>query len=402
MAPKAKRSAPAQAASKGQAAKKAKVVVAAEVEPEDPLAQKCKAVTTALDSAVNLPGGTRDMLKGVIPYSLMLPKSERHAHQEAAVELIGLALSHVETTLSDEVAKLETSLSEGAREKASLEAAVATAVEAHQTSDAAVADHLTKVSDAQAACDAAHSRTQQAEVAKKSIEDQVLAITTSKTTYQTALESAQALQAGTLNDEDTAAAVKAVLPLCEERGMDDALTKAFPAAVSRPKEERGQFDEVVFTEVVTVIQTELGNLESQLEAQAQAMETQSSELEGAHAAASHALQHKEEVDLELKLKQETQAAAKEHVKSTEGAVATLESSLVRLQDQLNQANAHLSNFRSGTLVAFNTLNSTDADIAAATPQASPREGKVGDMMEDVKQVPTPCRNTNDFESGVAQ
>lgn len=73
----------------------------------DPVWEKCGGVATALTEVAHLPKSVRQMLAGLVPETLGVPKGDRHAYQQQMVDLMGEALRDHKAAIQKRIADLE-------------------------------------------------------------------------------------------------------------------------------------------------------------------------------------------------------------------------------------------------------------------------------------------------------
>merc|ERR1719181_720255 len=93
----------------------------------DPAVAKCAKITEVVAEATTVPESSREMLSMMATSSLMTYADVRHSYQAKVVEMVGEALTGMETAMTSELETAKTELGNSAGEKAGRAAALAEA-----------------------------------------------------------------------------------------------------------------------------------------------------------------------------------------------------------------------------------------------------------------------------------
>mmetsp|Transcript_3401 Transcript_3401/g.5608 ORF Transcript_3401/g.5608 Transcript_3401/m.5608 type:complete len:389 (-) Transcript_3401:208-1374(-) len=333
-----------------------------------------------LESEV-LADSVKNMLAGAVMHSLVFYKDCRHETQSKVVDMLGSAMETIEKALeaaiTEATAKLDeakegevTKKEELTKAEEGLEALAKEDVEKEQVwteADEAVNKAKEAVETAEAAETQGNKDLEKAEAKKATLETVMADIYTP-------------IKEGTA--ENLPKMIKSLMAKLKEFSvsMDGGLMETVPAALSKAKEDRGDFDKVVFEQ----LDSEFGKLVEKFNTilaeggpgkaeRAAAVETAKTEL----ATAEEALK---KADEESTAAAEAKTAGEAALKAAKKAAREAGPALKKATSELKDAEAKLDEFKEGPLAAFKSL------AERSTPPPEP-EGDAMATEEAAEPVP---------------
>jgi len=322
-------------------------------------------IAGVINEAEHLPQQCRTMLTEILPLSLNVPTDKRHKHQTMAVSMF-------EETLNTKKAAMEAAVSAANEKlddlKASEEQLASTVKEAEvavaaqqEVSEASKERSASAVS----AVEASQTALSECIAAQKAGNEQAAADKEQKDALEVAFEK----HFKTPMAEGTAGPDFAGLePFLKTIDIEASLLTALPSTCTKPKDQRGAFDEVVLQELEKAISAKLAALAQLVEAEIPtaaereaAVRAAEQENEAKKEASSAAAAELETAQKELSERQAALSKAKLAVDEFRPTLLTLAGSV----DTLRKA---LSDFESGPLASFMSYkvkSSMPVDVATA-------------------------------------
>merc|ERR1719424_1686448 len=324
-----------------------------------------------------LGGDTGAVMLAGMCQALTVPKADRHEFQASTVGMIGEALSVIETSYANSCESMKAAADAVPSSKDARKAAV---VDAGKELEGLKEACIARKAELGAASKEAEEALEALKKAKKEQKDgdAVLGKVESK---KAAIEATQAESVTFIAENAVTSAnkaLKAVLKLGKDLGLDDSLLSVLPAVVKKPKEARSEFELASFQNVVTMLGKEVEKLAATIEegqpgkaARAEAVASAQAALDKAQAAQTAA----ETALEEAKTAEKVGAAA---VRGAEKSVASWLLDCKKTLDGYDEAVAANADFAS-VLAAFEKLKELEPpppvpEPTAEEPAAEPVQG----------------------------
>lgn len=313
--------------------------------------KQCKAVTSVLSKAA-LPADVIATLKATAPLALAEYASERHAHLNGVVDMVGETLKGIEGALKKSIEEYTSFVSGKSAAKQGREAAVLGAAKDLVALKSKVAQKEYEVYEATMGHDKVHTELKEKTKAQKSGDKAYNKLAEGQSEFE-------ALKTKALSMKDTKCEGKACAALGKElkdAGVEGSLAESLHLVLGKEAAERSDFDLTILSK----LSSELDTLTSDWAAKVAVEEPGMQERAAATATAQAAYDASKEKLTTLKgeLSEATQA-----VTTGEGALKAAEESLAGMDDEfegvqakLDAAQAELDEFESETMGAFTALN----------------------------------------------
>jgi hypothetical protein len=353
----------------------------------DPLRLQCDLVVAALEEAVQVPPQVRQMLIDFAPATLTVPKEERHEFQDQAISMLSQALAGVDHDMEESVAQHEAKVNAADSEMANRQEAVLAADASVVAKQSAMADQKAVVASDMEARDAAQQALTESLSLQTSGDMELNAAIENKEKLEGAMKDVYTpLKLGESDKATTKKYLASLASTCKEFKIDKSLMSALPGALNKPTESRSSFEAVILQQFESEISKSVDAFQACISEGAPAKEARASAVQAAQAtydaaeekyvASSGAL---DALAMELKACEKSVREAKRLVKDF-----TTE----RAQDisASDEAKSRFNSFRSGALLAFNSLKDRSNNVAA-TEKASGDSGIVGKASGDLATEP---------------
>jgi len=210
-------------------------------------------VMDAISAAENISQECRQMLVAGCPGSLGEYADSRHEHQELVVSLIGQVLEESKKSLEAKLAEREANVSQFDANQTKLAAACEEATEALQTMKQQAKQSETDLGKATSATEAARRLLRDKQAA-------VELLATKSTRERGRLEEVflhlRAAQAGQADAKHS----HALADMATELGLDESLCMVLPKTCAKSPDERGEFDNLVLSELEKTLQERIFNV----------------------------------------------------------------------------------------------------------------------------------------------
>lgn len=315
-------------------------------------------IIATLQGADDLSEQCREMLIAMVSPSLSTFKSERHNMQQMGVDMIQEKLEEHKQKLTEAVALARKELEELEGSKstlsASLDSSKALLEEKKQTflaAHAASQEAKAAVKEAEGAVAEAKNLQKKGDANHAALEKQKAAISAAyEEHYKTPMEANEGPHHSPLK------------PFIESLGLEESLSKALPSSCVKAKEQRGNFDDLVITELGKALVQKIADLEksiadevSGVDARKAAITAAEAQLESMNAAEKTAAEASQA------------AAAAKHEADAEVTKASEEWSSFepRVQEATEKLNTHEAarvEFEDGALKDFTSLRDKEAPV----------------------------------------
>merc|ERR1719424_2072030 len=321
-----------------------------------------------------LGGDTGAVMLAGMCQALTVPKADRHEFQASTVGMIGEALSVIETSYANSCESMKAAADAVPSSKDARKAAVADASKELESLKEAVAASMTALGAASKEAEEALEALKKAKKEQKD-GDAVLGKVESK---KATIEATQAESVAFIGENAVTAAnkaLKAVLKLGKDLGLDDSLLSVLPAVVRKPKEARSEFEQASFQNVVTMFGKEVEKLAAEI-AEGQAGKAARAEAAAsAQAVLDEAGQKKIAAETALEEAKTAEKVGAVALRNTEKNVASWLGDSKRTLDSYDEAEAAKADFAS-VLATFEKLKELEPpppepEAAAEEPVADP-------------------------------
>lgn len=342
--------------------------------PAEPAARTPQGeLTEALALSTDLPERCRMMLAAMLPSSVLIPRDQRHEHQEKVVGMLEEVLRGIEAGFVERLSDAEGVLQSLAGEKATRDAA-REAAEAELNAKAQVSEER-RVAKKEATTGRveAVAALAAARVAREEADAEAEGAAAKKARCQ---EVAQG-DLPKLKQDACEDAMKArqLASFAREMRFDESLVDGFPAAVLKGPNERGTFDSMLLQQFEAQLKKTIASLDactanrSKTDAEhAAKIKAAESAVESAQAREQQATEALTAAKAEVAEFSATDRAAKKHVRDFAPQLRSAEATKAA-------ASGELEDFRGGTLATFEALRDREAHPPVALHSEAPGEAE---------------------------
>ncbi|CAE8649213.1 unnamed protein product [Polarella glacialis] len=331
------------------------------------IAQQCKDVAASLKTAEGYPSHVLAMLGDNVQHCLGVVKEERHSFQEQVIAMVGEVLGSVQNGIDGKIQAAETKVGEADSEKANRAAAAEGAAALVETRTASSEAATTELALAAGELKAALEALKVAEQEQKTGDAELVAAGAKKERYEAATVTFSQIKEGTMEAKAAAKALADLGKLGKDLAFDTALLTSLPAALSKEPAARGNFDQLVITQIESELQKHVAAVTGILEAGAPEREVRAAKVTAAKSVADVAAVRETACKDALK---DAQAAQKEAEKTQTAAIKAVKlfgSEMKQVATDLQEAKDSLQEFQSGPMAAFQDLLAR----SSAPPPAPP-------------------------------
>lgn len=338
------------------AAKRAKAVE--KPKPKDPVEQNTLLLHAALENMeFEIPGTTnnRHMLLGVLPI-LATPREARNSYQQMMAGMFAEVFEKEESRLQQRVDVVQVKTDADNEEIAACETVIENAKTEKQAKKEEIRGKKDEFDEAEVVFDDARAELKATMDGRIQIEARAQALAQEKETFlEVQRNSFEALRDGLLEGREVKQHIGKLKEFFQSIGVDNSLIMAYPSALSKKPEERGDFDAMVLQQLEEFVVNALTELEAKL-----AAATEEDAEQAGLVAASEAI---------VEVAKEKMTVRSDAVTATEEQLAGLETALKdaraaakeRKKKASGNANEHkqeqglLEQYQHGVLAAFRFL-----------------------------------------------
>jgi chromosome segregation ATPase len=327
-------------------------------------------IISTLQGADDLSENCREMLIAMASPCLSTLKSERHSVQLLGVTMIEEKLQDHKKKLIEAVAAAQTQLTE-------LEASKGTLLQTLEEAKAAFEEKKT-------AFLAVHTAREEA---KESVKVAEKALAEAKDTQKkgdanyTQLEKSRAAIEAAYKDHFKAPMEanegphhSNLKPFIQTLGLEDSLTSALPSSCTKPKDQRGSFDEVVITELGKAMEGKIASLTKSAEEELAGVDERKSAVTAAEAVLESKIQIEKKAAEELEAASTAQHEAEAAVSKASEEWTTFEPRVQEATDKHAMEDTIRMDFEEGALKNFMNLRDKDIEVPAPVEEEAATAG----------------------------
>jgi len=332
--------------------------------------EKAELVKQALLEAAVLQDSVKNMLAGAVLHSLVYYADCRHETQTKVVGMVGSALDTMEKALEVAITEAQTKLDEAKEGETTKKEDLTKAEEALEALSKAKEEKEQEWKDVELASRKASDVVFDAKAAEQKGNTEFTKAEGKKSLLETVMKDIYTpIKEGTA--ENLPKMIKSLMSKLKEFSfpMDGGLLETAPAALAKAKEDRGDFDKVVFEQLDSEFEKIVAKFDTILEEGGPGKAERAAAVEKAEAdlaAAEEALKKAdEEYASAVAAKKEGEATLKAAKKAAKEAGPLLK----KCTSDLKDANAKLDEFKESPLAAYKFL----ADRSTPPPEPEPME-----------------------------
>eukprot|EP00927_Polykrikos_kofoidii_P028888 TRINITY_DN25089_c0_g1_i1.p1 TRINITY_DN25089_c0_g1~~TRINITY_DN25089_c0_g1_i1.p1 ORF type:complete len:392 (-),score=104.69 TRINITY_DN25089_c0_g1_i1:102-1277(-) len=353
-------------AGKKRAASAAPKVEAKKPKPSDPLQALWSCVVKTIERAPEdqFPDAVKNMLGAMVPDALREVKDKRHEFQNRIVDMVASVMRGIEAAIVKrlEASKLEVTVIEA--ERAQRKQAAAGAAETAEATHVVLKAKEASVIDAASAVESAAAALDAAEVGRlKGLRDAELASENKSKLEAVFKEKYEPLKDGSCKVGAEAQLTALIKYLTGEK-FELSLLNALPAALLKEVGKRGAFDAMVLQSLEDSFATRVAKFEELIRDAEPTRVVLDDVVTRAKAALEVAREAKIQRDTDLIAAQAADAEASEARTKMAKALSDLEPEIRAVSMAVIEADAELTGFREGPLLAFLQLKERSTPLPA--------------------------------------
>jgi len=356
-------------------------------------ASQCRSIVAALEGAEELPRNVRDMLASLVGQSL---SDSQHPYQEAAMAVVGDALTDIEARLSSEWQEAK-AIHEAEEDKPAREEAVQQA-ELYMSEQKQSIDQLKQsIKDSSQALKTAQDELHGAKAAQKSMQTEQKRLEAKKMQLQTVdKDTYRPLKDTSASGQQGNKMLKILRKTGKVFNFHEVLMDVLPVVLKKQPDRRRTFDGITMQQVEHEFSKHGAALEAALREREAVIEESSTAVQAANTAVDDAKTQHSSKTQELTQAEENLIMGKTTLMEARRRVRTYDSDMRKTAKDLANKAAKLQAFQQGPMAAFRELSKRAAPMEVEASEVSTTE------LDSVSNGGVPSANTGEVDEDLTQ